>query len=132
LINFETAFPIKSKVADLRIRYFTPGHEMNLCGHGTIATIAALKERGFLGDKTSITIETKAGILPIKIISTVDNEIYIIMKQVSPQFVEFKGSKDDLANSIGLKHEDFDEHLPILYGYKYLDAIDSNKGTCCF
>jgi len=26
----ETSFPVKSEVADLRIRYFTPGHEMNL------------------------------------------------------------------------------------------------------
>lgn len=29
----ECAFPVKSNVADLRIRYFTPGHEMDLCGH---------------------------------------------------------------------------------------------------
>jgi PhzF family phenazine biosynthesis protein len=31
----ETAFPLKSDKADLRIRYFTPGHELNLCGHAT-------------------------------------------------------------------------------------------------
>ena len=38
----ETAFLVKSDKADLRIRYFTPGHEMNLCGHGTIAAILAI------------------------------------------------------------------------------------------
>lgn len=112
----ETAFPVKSEVADLRIRYFTPGHEMNLCGHATMATIYALKTKGLLGDKTDFSIETNAGILPIKINSTADNEIYITMKQASPQFEEFKGSKEDLANSIGLKKEDIDDNLPILYG----------------
>jgi PhzF family phenazine biosynthesis protein len=112
----ETAFPVKSEVADLRIRYFTPGHEMNLCGHATMATIYALKTKGLLGDKTNITIETKAGILPIKIKSTADNEIYITMKQISPQFKEFGGSIEDLANSIGLIKEDIDDDLPILYG----------------
>lgn len=63
----ETAFPIKSDVVDLRIRFFTPGHEINLCGHATMATVYALKSKGILGDKTELTIETNAGILPIKI-----------------------------------------------------------------
>ena len=34
----ETAFPLRSDKADLRIRFFTPGHEINLCGHATMAT----------------------------------------------------------------------------------------------
>jgi PhzF family phenazine biosynthesis protein len=112
----ETAFPIKSDVADLRIRFFTPGHEMNLCGHATMATVYALKSKGLLGDKTELTIETNAGILPIKINSSVDSEILITMKQASPQFKEFTGSKEDLANSIGLKESDLHAELPILYG----------------
>ncbi|RKL64721.1 isomerase [Salipaludibacillus neizhouensis] len=112
----ETAFPVKSDVADLRIRFFTPGHEMNLCGHATMATIYALKSKGLLGDKTEITIETNAGILPIKINTSVDSEIFITMKQASPQFKEFTGSKEQLANSIGLKESDLHADLPILYG----------------
>ncbi|MFP3471323.1 PhzF family phenazine biosynthesis isomerase, partial [Micrococcus sp. SIMBA_144] len=31
----ETSFLVASDVADLGIRFFTPGNEMNLCGHGT-------------------------------------------------------------------------------------------------
>ena len=38
------------------------------------------------------------------------------MKQASPQFKDFKGSKEDLANSIGINKEDIEEALPILYG----------------
>ena len=112
----ETAFPVKSAVADLRIRFFTPGHEMNLCGHATMASVYALKSKGLLGDKTKLTIETNAGILPIKINTSVDSEIFITMKQTSPQFKEFAGSKEDLANSIGLKDSDLHADLPILYG----------------
>lgn len=112
----ETAFTVKSDIADLRIRYFTPGHEMNLCGHATMATIYALKTKGLLGDTTDITIETKAGILPIKIDSTTEHEIYITMKQASPQFKEYKGSIEDLASSIGINKEDIEDDLPISYG----------------
>lgn len=112
----ETAFPVKSDVADLRIRFFTPGHEMNLCGHATMATVYALKSKGLLGDKTEITIETNAGILPIIISTSVDREIVITMKQASPQFKAFTGSKEELANSIGLKEPDLHSDLPILYG----------------
>lgn len=111
----ETAFSMKSEIADFRIRYFTPGQEMNLCGHGTVAMMYALKAKGLLGDKTELNVETKAGVLPIKI-SIDDDEIFITMQQASPQFQEFNGSKEELANSIGLTQEDLDDHLPILYG----------------
>ncbi|WP_153733096.1 PhzF family phenazine biosynthesis protein [Sporosarcina obsidiansis] len=112
----ETAFQMKSEVADLRIRFFTPGQEMNLCGHATMATVYALKTKGLLGEKTELTIETRAGILPIKIKSTTESGIMISMKQASPQFEEFKGSKEKLASSIGLKRSDIDDDLPLLYG----------------
>lgn len=112
----ETAFIVHSDIAEIRIRYFTPGHEMNLCGHGTMAAIYALKTRGLLEDKKHFTIETKAGLLPIKINSMTDNETCITMKQSSPQFKEFKGSSEELANAIGITKEDIDDELPILYG----------------
>lgn len=112
----ETSFLVPSEKADLQIRYFTPGHEMNLCGHGTMATIYALKTKGLLGGKEEWMIETKAGILPIKIYSSSKGEISITMKQAPPQFMEFTGSREELAASIGLTEGDFDAELPILYG----------------
>ncbi|WP_301107541.1 PhzF family phenazine biosynthesis protein [Sporosarcina sp.] len=112
----ETAFLLKSEAADLKIRFFTPGQEMNLCGHATMATIYALKTKGLLGNKKEFTLETKAGILPIKINTSPKNEILITMKQASPQFREFKGCKEALANSIGLAGSDINDSLPILYG----------------
>lgn len=112
----ETAFPIKSNHADFRIRYFTPGHEMNLCGHATMATIYALNRHGLLGDKTELTIETGAGILPIKLAARSNDGLYITMKQAAPEFQPFTGSLQDLANAIGLTEHDIDTNLPTLYG----------------
>lgn len=112
----ETAFPVKSEVADVKIRFFTPGHETDLCGHATMATVYALKTNGMLGDKTQLTIETRAGILPITITPNTNNEILITMKQASPKFEEFKGSKKELAHSIGLEESDIEDNLPIVYG----------------
>ncbi|HEO8419269.1 MULTISPECIES: PhzF family phenazine biosynthesis isomerase [unclassified Niallia] len=112
----ETAFVLRSDRADLKIRYFTPGHEVNLCGHATIATIFALKTNGHLSEKVVFSIETKAGVLPIRINQNKQSSPSIIMKQVTPQFKEFKGSRHELADVIGIKESDIDEKHPILYG----------------
>lgn len=112
----ETAFPVKSETADLGIRFFTPGHEMNLCGHATMATVYALKTKGLFGDKRELTIETKAGILPVRLDSAAEKEITITMNQAAPEFVAFHGSKMDLAHSIGIGESDIHDNLPILYG----------------
>jgi PhzF family phenazine biosynthesis protein len=111
----ETAFPMKSDKADVKIRYFTPGHEVDLCGHATIAAFYALNQKGMLEDKTTFTLETRAGILPITI-SKGNEETYITMSQNAPQFVEFQGSKEELAKSIGLNREDIHDEFPILCG----------------
>ncbi|MEN1936581.1 PhzF family phenazine biosynthesis isomerase [Paenibacillus sp. 102] len=110
----ETSFVLSSNVADVRIRYFTPGQEMNLCGHATVGTIYALHERGLLKGKQNLTIETKAGILPVYIDEK--GEAFIRMRQAAPQFQSFNGSREDLAHSIGLREKDLDERLPIVYG----------------
>ncbi|MDM8101859.1 PhzF family phenazine biosynthesis protein [Oceanobacillus oncorhynchi] len=112
----ETALPVKSETADLGIRFFTPGHEMNLCGHATMATVYALKTKGLFGDKTELTIETKAGILPVRLDSAPEKEKTITMNQAAPEFVAFHGSKMDLAHSIGIEESDIHDNLPILYG----------------
>ncbi|WP_426429019.1 PhzF family phenazine biosynthesis isomerase [Staphylococcus equorum] len=112
----ETAFPIASDRADLRIRYFSPKQEMELCGHATMATIYALKTNGWLENKTELTIETNVGVLPIRITKNEQNEIHITMKQALPQFKKFKGSRYDLAKTIGIEETDFVDELPIMYG----------------
>jgi PhzF family phenazine biosynthesis protein len=111
----ETAFVVQSARADLKIRFFTPGHEMNLCGHATMATIYALKTQGILGNQKDLAIETRAGILPVKITDTA-NGITITMKQAKPEFLPFEGSREALAASLGLTVDDLAADLPVLYG----------------
>ncbi|MCM3781697.1 PhzF family phenazine biosynthesis isomerase [Neobacillus mesonae] len=111
----ETAFPLPSEKADFKIRFFTPGHEINLCGHATMATIYALKTKGLLGDKTELTIETKAGVLPIRLTSN-NGRLYITMRQAAPDFQEFNGSREALANSMGIEESDIESELPTIYG----------------
>ncbi|MFJ8117397.1 trans-2,3-dihydro-3-hydroxyanthranilate isomerase [Bacillus sp. RC218] len=133
----ETSFVLSSEVADIRMRYFTPGFEMDLCGHGTVGTIYALRERGLLEEKTNLTIETKAGILPIQIGANENGETFIKMRQAAPQFKDFAGSKEELAHSIGLEVTDLDTSVPIVYGstgnwtvivpIKNLDACERMK-----
>ncbi|MEW4429657.1 PhzF family phenazine biosynthesis isomerase [Paenibacillus pabuli] len=111
----ETVFVLNSRTSDVRLRYFTPGHEINLCGHATMASLYGLKKRGLLGDQKSITIETKVGLLPIRFEQDGDT-INMEMKQDQPQFVPFRGDIGKLANSINLTSDDLDLSMPIVYG----------------
>ncbi|MBC6309203.1 PhzF family phenazine biosynthesis isomerase [Listeria sp. FSL L7-1582] len=112
----ETAFVMKSEVADIRLRYFTPGHEMDLCGHGTMAAICALSDHQFLTERAEIRVETKAGILTIKSKYSKDGQIWMTMQQAPPVFEAFLGSRADLAQVIGLADQDLADGWPIMYG----------------
>lgn len=111
----ETTFVLPSDQADVRLRYFTPGNEMNLCGHATVASFTVLHQRGAFGDRTALTVETKAGILPISV-ELREGMPYIWMTQAPPQFIPFDGDRAAVARSIGLEASDLDEALPIVYG----------------
>jgi len=112
----ETVFVVPSDVADLRLKYFTPGHEINLCGHATMASLFALKTKGILGEVSSINIETNVGVLPIQFSFDNNNQVMIKMKQDQPKFIEFNGDRAKLAHSIGLSLEELEEDMPIVYG----------------
>lgn len=85
----ETSFVGKSKVADFGVRYFTPGEEIPMAGHPTIATAFALVDTGRVklnGEKTTITFELKAGVIPIEIFSNGDRVEKIVMTKSSRNF----------------------------------------------
>lgn len=112
----ETVFVVQSDVADLRLKYFTPGHEINLCGHATMASLYALKTTGILGEVSSVKIETNVGVLPIQFSMDNNNHLLIKMKQDHPKFIEFNGDRAKLAHAIGLTVEELEEDMPIVYG----------------
>lgn len=110
----ETAFVVPTEKADIGIRYFTPGHENNLCGHATMGTIFALYREGQL-TKQTFTIDTKAGVLPIHTREE-NGSLIITMQHAAPVFQAFTGSRAELAEVIGLEEEELHEELPIVYG----------------
>jgi PhzF family phenazine biosynthesis protein len=114
----DTAFVLPSQNADFRIRYFAPGHEVELCGHATIAAFAALHRQRLLRDNSSgnYTLETKAGILPIGIEASAGSDPLVIMTQGLSQFSKFNEAPTKLAKALGITVADFHATLPIVYG----------------
>ena len=84
----ETAFVMKSDVADFRVRFFTPTEEVDLCGHATIATFNLMRDEGLI-EPGQYTQETKAGILKLKIY---EDSVY--MEQTLPEFYEVIPKED--------------------------------------
>ena len=111
----ETAFVMSSDEADYRFRFFTPGHEIPLCGHGTVATGIGLQQQGGLCDG-NLTIETMAGVLSISIRRDVEGTPLVEMEQAPAEFVEFLGSREALADALGIAAGDLHPELPIVYG----------------
>lgn len=84
----ETAFVLKSDVADFKLRFFTPTNEVDLCGHATIATFNLLRDLGHI-TVGKYTQETKAGILDIDVC-----ESDVFMEQNNPKYFEFVDPKE--------------------------------------
>ena len=78
----ETAFIMKSNLADFKVRFFTPVNEVDLCGHATIATFNLLRDLNIINIGV-YTQETKAGILRLDV-----KEKMVFMEQPSPLFFD--------------------------------------------
>ncbi|MED4039096.1 PhzF family phenazine biosynthesis protein [Niallia taxi] len=104
----ETAFLQSSASADYKIRYFTPAAEVDLCGHATIASFALLVQKNVIS-KDSFTIETKAGILPVRV-----KEEKVFLTQNNPAFrFSQQFDKKDIALSLNISETDIMDDLPI-------------------
>jgi len=115
----ETAFVLPSDNADLRLRYFTPGHEVDLCGHATIGSFVALHQHKLLpgaGYPRRLTMETGAGRLPVTVEIGGAGEPLVIMTQAPARFAAFGGSRAALAGVLGVGEDDVSADLPVLYG----------------
>jgi PhzF family phenazine biosynthesis protein len=109
----ETAFVHPADSADRRLRYFTPTTEVDLCGHATIATHAALYEAGEI-DAGTHTLATNVGTLEI----TVQSDGTVWMTQNEPDIYECAVKFDRLADALGCDASAFEgvaEALPVAY-----------------
>ncbi len=115
----ETAFvlPPVTPAADLRIRWFTPTVEVDLCGHATIASFHALAEDGLHGmsgtGSYAFKLETKSGILPVTVDKAPDS-IQVFLGLPLPEFVRAGQIKLDLMRVLNLQMEDFESRMPIV------------------
>jgi PhzF family phenazine biosynthesis protein len=71
----ETTFLLKSKVADYRLRIFTPRQELPFAGHPTIGSAHAALEAGFISKKSHLTQECGAGLIELAVES--DGRIFL-------------------------------------------------------
>jgi trans-2,3-dihydro-3-hydroxyanthranilate isomerase len=107
----ETAFLLPSGEVDRRVRYFTPTNEVDLCGHATIASHAALFERGEI-DAGEHTLETEVGVQTI----TVEDDGTVWMTQNQPAIEEVDLEYQRVADALGIDVaalEDVGADLPL-------------------
>ncbi|XDB00180.1 PhzF family phenazine biosynthesis protein [Sulfitobacter sp. LCG007] len=76
----ECTFTGPSGKADIRVRYFLASREIPFAGHPTIATVAAMRRRGLIGDGP-LVLETGAGLVPVTVSGN-----RVSMRQIAPAF----------------------------------------------
>ncbi len=108
----DTLFEAESPLP-LRLRFFTPHIEENVCGHGTIAALIAIQARGGLNGwavpKDVFQLETNLGIQNAKLES---GTAWLEYPNPSTWAVDL--DLEAVAVALGLEKEDLHEDLPIL------------------
>lgn len=110
-----TAFVLRSKKADVRLRYFSPYSEELLSGHGTVGAVWCLAERRAFGTLTGSRqrIETSAGILPFSVEGDLDGPKMVWMTQKRPMFAR-EGDIREVASALGVGADSlFQDEFPM-------------------
>jgi trans-2,3-dihydro-3-hydroxyanthranilate isomerase len=104
--------------ADLRIRYFTPTREVDLCGHATIGTAAslALRQPHIYGESGILHVETNVGILPVTY-GQQEGRAWAEMRQARPRFQAVDIDPRFISQLLGILPEDMAMELPIGMSY---------------
>ncbi len=116
----ETAFilPAENPEADLRIRWFTPTHEVKLCGHATIASFHSLAENKMYGmtgpGEYHFKVETLSGVLPVKVKIGKDLQSQISFGLPVPRFFAVSIDETVIAGILGMPPDGFDRNYKIL------------------
>jgi len=109
----ETAFVRQSEDADRRLRYFSPESEVDLCGHATVAAMAALYDRAQI-TADSYTVETNVGVLDVE----VEPDGTVWLTQSEPEIRPVDLEVEAVADALGLDEPALTEvgtDLPLSY-----------------
>lgn len=98
----ETAFVLPAKQDDcaVRLRYFVPNHEMEMCVHGTMGAVAALAFKSLLA-QTEIKIATPVGTIPASWAK--QNAAYAVtVGQLPPIFSDVNAQAAEVAAALNI------------------------------
>jgi trans-2,3-dihydro-3-hydroxyanthranilate isomerase len=101
----ETAFVLTpaDPGADLRLRYFVPRYEMEMCGHATVGTVAVLAERNYFR-ASPVKVETPMGVLVVTWQRDVDG-VRVTVEQLAPTFSEQQPDREAVAAALRIPVE---------------------------
>ncbi len=110
----ETAFISDSEKANYKLQWFTPTTEVELCGHGTIASLHFLKENKARFKRNpngteSVRFETLSGIIQCR----VDGNTYFMQIPIY-DLEEFDECKQELISVIGIHPTMLDDSVPFI------------------
>ena len=106
---------------EVRFRWFTPGMEVDMCGHATIAGVRALVEAGRLraptdGESVRVRIETRSGWLTAFLERLPGDEAgwMIWLDLIDPRLHEHPLDRGSLAEVLRLSVDAFECSIPIV------------------
>lgn len=111
----ETAFVLGGKGTRFDVRYYTPGEEIPLAGHPTIATTAALADAGRLlptGARTEVTFVLRDGPISIAYEKPESGPARVVMTQRRPEFRQVLDGAA-IASIFGLGPSDLRTDAPV-------------------
>ncbi|HEY1907727.1 MAG TPA: PhzF family phenazine biosynthesis protein [Myxococcaceae bacterium] len=111
----ETAYVLGGDGTRFDVRYFTPGEEIPLAGHPTIATTAALADARRLiptGDRTEVTFVLRDGPISIGYELPVTGLPRVVMTQRRPEFRQVL-DRAAVASVVGLRPSDLLSDAPV-------------------
>jgi PhzF family phenazine biosynthesis protein len=95
----ETTFILPSKLANARVRIFTPTFEMPFAGHPTLGTAHVVRDLMQAGD--AVSLEMKAGIIPVRA-----NEDVWTLTANAPHYRNATIGRDAIAAMLCLNPDD--------------------------
>ena len=95
----ETTFVLPSSAGTARVRIFTPTFEMPFAGHPTLGTAHVVRE--LLGTGDRITLEMKAGVIPVE----ATGDVWTLQAN-APKHRAPAATREELAAMIGLAPAD--------------------------
>lgn len=109
----ETAFITPLCDEEFYIRFFTPKCEVDICGHGTIASFYALAEKGYikpiLEGRKRVYQENKLGRLAVDIIYEDYQVKKVYMEQAKPRDIGPVSDLKKLCMALGLEEKDLED-----------------------